>query len=495
MAGARKKPNRAGKYQGFFLNMNGQRVFFTGTHDRRETLRMGEKLEDEHRQIRLGYREPPRSASKYKARPFAEVKDEYLAWGKTQGGIGGRPWSAKHAYYKATYLAWWVERLHFETMGDLDGILSKVENSLRDLKAKGKAGKSLLNYSEALKSFCLWCEKRGFLDHDPLKNLERFDTTPTKVYRALTREELRKLLSVAPENRQLVYATASTTGLRLGELIALRVSDLNTDLKVLNLHAEWTKNRKPGLQPLPLWLMKRLQESVKGKAPSAPLLDISTKNATRRFYKDLKNAGIPRFVPGEGITTFHSLRATFATLLIEDGADVKTAMTLMRHSTPDLTVNRYAKARREKLVEFTETVGEVARAGVESESKCAIRVHRTAANLVSGGEIKDLMAGTTGLETPRATSQNSDNSKTETPQNPAQSNTSKDKASPPDDKTIPTPGQEKDTLLHSKSAIRVHQDSLRLMPELDFIIKVWPDLSNEVRETIMAMVTKKEERK
>lgn len=82
MASARKKPNRAGKYQGFFLNMNGQRVFFTGTHDRRETIRMAERLEDEHRQIRLGYREPPKSASKHKARPFAEVKDEYLAWAK-----------------------------------------------------------------------------------------------------------------------------------------------------------------------------------------------------------------------------------------------------------------------------------------------------------------------------------------------------------------------------------------------------------------------------
>ena len=93
MAGTRKKPNKTGKFQAWYLDMNGHRVFFTGTHDRRETLRIAERLEDEHRQIRLGYREPPKSASKYKARPFTEVKEEYLAWGKAQGGRNGRPWS------------------------------------------------------------------------------------------------------------------------------------------------------------------------------------------------------------------------------------------------------------------------------------------------------------------------------------------------------------------------------------------------------------------
>jgi hypothetical protein len=153
-----------------------------------------------------------------------------------------------------------------------------------------------------------------------------------------------------------------------------------------------------GLQPLPLWLLKRLTESVKGKVPNAPLLAISRSNATRKFYRDMEKAGIPRLILGEGTTTFHSLRATFATLLMEEGADLKTAMTLMRHSTPDLTVNRYAKARRETLVEFAETVGEVARAGMDNESNCATSVLREVCGGVTSGNIKDLMAGTTGLE-------------------------------------------------------------------------------------------------
>jgi integrase len=377
MAGARKKPNPSGKYRGFYKDRHGERINFLGTHDRKETVRIAEKLEDEETQIKLGFRNAP---NKYKARPYSEVAKEYLAWGNSQGGLGGRPWSKKHSTYKAKYLSIWQDRLGLETLGDLDGTLPKVEAVLQEFQNQGHAGNSLTLYAGALKSFCLWCERRGYLDSDPLKGLERFDITPRKIYRALTRQEMQGLLAVVPEDRQLLYALAASTGLRKGELRALRVSDLNLDFKSLNLRAEITKNRKPGLQPLPAWLLERLQEAVKGKAPDAPLLPVPG-NARERFCKDLELAGIPRFKTGEGIATFHGLRVSFATMLMEEGADIKTAMTLMRHSTPDLTVNRYAKPRREKLTEFAETIGAITRTVLENGLKSATGVLQKEASL------------------------------------------------------------------------------------------------------------------
>ena len=65
--------------------MNGKRVFFLGTHDRRETRRMAEKLEDDNVQIKLGYKQPATSADKFKNRSFSEVIAEYIAWGESQG--------------------------------------------------------------------------------------------------------------------------------------------------------------------------------------------------------------------------------------------------------------------------------------------------------------------------------------------------------------------------------------------------------------------------
>jgi len=105
------------------------------------------------------------------------------------------------------------------------------------------------------------------------------------------------------------------------------------------------------------------------------------------------------------------------------------------------------------------------------------------------------MVGATGFESMPPTLQKSHNTQTNIPQNSAKSNTSEGEATAPDDKTITTPEQEKDTLLHSKCAISVHQNSLQLTPELELIIKSWPDLSNEVREKILAIIPKKEEEK
>lgn len=93
MAGVRRKPQSSGKYQAWFVDMDGQRKFFVGVRSRPETLRMAQRLEDEHRQIRLGYRPPPHPSDRHQTRPLAEVVHEYLAWGQLQGGRRGHPWT------------------------------------------------------------------------------------------------------------------------------------------------------------------------------------------------------------------------------------------------------------------------------------------------------------------------------------------------------------------------------------------------------------------
>ena len=105
------------------------------------------------------------------------------------------------------------------------------------------------------------------------------------------------------------------------------------------------------------------------------------------------------------------------------------------------------------------------------------------------------MVGATGFEPVHSNSQKLNNTRTKIPQNSAESNTRGGEATAPDDKTPTTPEQEKDTFLHSKCAISVHQNYLPLSAELELVIKAWPDLSNEIKEKILAMITKKEEGK
>jgi len=86
MAGVRKRPQSSGKYQVWFIDMDGRRKYFVGLRSRPETLRRAQRLEDEHRHIRLGYRPPPHPSDRHQTRLLTEVVPEYLAWGQLQGG-------------------------------------------------------------------------------------------------------------------------------------------------------------------------------------------------------------------------------------------------------------------------------------------------------------------------------------------------------------------------------------------------------------------------
>src|SRR5262249_41083044 len=162
----------------------------------------------------LGYRPAMQTADKHLHCPFVDIKDEYVAWGETQGGRDGRPWGKTHARNRRTHLSWWQEQLGFESLADLAGILPRVEEALRELKTKGRAGKTLANYAEAIAAFCDWCVQRGYLATDPLQSLGTFDTAPRTRRRAMTVAEIHQLLRACAPHRRLLFETAFLSGLR-----------------------------------------------------------------------------------------------------------------------------------------------------------------------------------------------------------------------------------------------------------------------------------------
>ncbi len=373
MAGVRKKPQSNGKYQGWFTDYKGDRKFFIGTKKKTETKHMADKFEDEHRQVRLGYRPIPKRADKFRNKHVKEIIDAYLAWGQAQGGRGGRPWGKVHFRKRTSMLEWWQDKLGFEVMADLEGILARVEDILRKLRLENRSGKTLQNYAEALNSFCSWSVKRGFLRSNPLHDLEPFDTTPLTIRRAMTEDEIMELFQAAPLERKLLYAVAFTTGLRAGELRSLTENHLDEENCGLILNAEWTKNRKKGFQPLPSSLLVNLKEFAERKIasrfyeknyrrfedidiPENPILYVPSHPA-REMDKDLELAGIPK-TTSAGKIDFHSCRVAFITFVLEAGATVKEAQVLARHSTPILTMNTYARAKDSRLTDLTEMVAE-----------------------------------------------------------------------------------------------------------------------------------------
>ena len=375
------------------VSYDGRRKTFTGVNSKERTLELAQAEELKVKRIAAGLEAPPTGARRHRARPFAEVRAEYIQWGRSQGGRGGRAWSRVHAANRQAALDWWQKELGLDVLGDLDGALPRVEEALRKFQTD-HTNKTVALRAEALRSFCRWGVQRGYLEADPLTGLAPFNTTPQMIRRAMTDAEITKLLAAAPEHRRLLYEVALCTGLRAGELRSLTSDDLDAEGRGLVLHAEWTKARKPGFQPLPATLVGRLQAFIKAgtaaalyraaarrkgsttQVPENPLLYVGS-HAARDLQADLAAAGISKNAPG-GKLDFHSLRTAFISRVIESGASIKEAMSLARHSSPNLTLNVYGRAREGRLAEIAEHVG----AGIltdetDSESPKAAQLRAT----------------------------------------------------------------------------------------------------------------------
>ena len=258
-----------------------------------------------------------------------------------------------------------------QMVADLQDSLAQVEAILRELSADGRAGKTLANYAEALAAFCDWCVARGYLEADPLKDFKGFDTTPKDKRRAMTVEEIQRLLVACPSDRRLLWETALLSGLRANELRHLSVDHLDVAQSGLHLDASWTKNRKGEYLPLPHALVERLRASTNQalarygqvykkerprNIPSHPLLYVP-RDLARVLDKDLQLADIPKYTKA-GKVDFHALRVTYINLVIESGVNLKEAQTLARHATPDMTMNVYGRTKEERLSFAVEQIAE-----------------------------------------------------------------------------------------------------------------------------------------
>ena len=175
--------------------------------------------------------------------------------------------------------------------------------------------------------------------------------------RAMTKEEIMRLLNVCDPKRRLLYEMAICTGLRAGELDHLKVKNIDLHNGEVILEEAWTKNHKQGMQPIPKWLVEKLRIEIAGKGPDDKVLEVPTHTA-RELNKELEKAHIPK-TTDEGKVDFHAFRVVYITSLLEVGkANPLEAKELARHSTLELTMNVYGRTRKENLKEIIENIGE-----------------------------------------------------------------------------------------------------------------------------------------
>jgi integrase len=279
-----------------------------------------------------------------------------------------------------------------QTIQDIDAAL--VEGALRELLASGLAGKTVQGYSEALASFCDWCVSRQYLAADPLSIITAFNCTPKNPHRELAADEIQKLLVAAPAHQALLYRVALSTGYRQNELRSLTVGCLDLFGPSLPLAAEFCKDRRDARQPITRELADELAALSKGKPANAPLLDMPKQETCgANLDRDFSKAGIRRQTTS-GNATFHSFRVNYINAVVKTGADLKTIMTLARHSSATMSMSTYAKPDAQRLRECAALVSEsmkqterpiLGQQLVVGSDSCAVNIYsRSTCRIASG---------------------------------------------------------------------------------------------------------------
>ena len=172
--------------------------------------------------------------------------------------------------------------------------------------------------------------------------------SPRRLAEIFSPEELLEFFSsVRNLKHRTIMMTAYAGGLRIGEVIKLRVSDIDSKRMMIKVQeGKGSKDRYTILSPR---LLSELRVYWKKYKPRYWLFtSIRNKSHVTKscphqaFDRTRKKMGIKKRV------TFHSLRHSFATHMLEAGVDIRTIQVLMGHSSLNSTA-RYLHIARKKL--------------------------------------------------------------------------------------------------------------------------------------------------
>jgi integrase len=223
-----------------------------------------------------------------------------------------------------------------------------VEAFIAAKQREGKAPKSISNYVGLLYSIFAYAEKRGWVRSNPVALADKPRTEPRDAdIRYLELEELEALINAVPDDEvgrveRVLYRTAAMTGLRRGELLALRWRDVDWSNGLVRVRRNYTRGEfgtpksRRSSRAVPLAdalggeFERHFQRSqFRGDDDlvfAHPLLGtvLDPSKVQKRFKKAARRAGLRS-------VRFHDLRHTFGTRMAAAGAPLRAIQEWMGH--------------------------------------------------------------------------------------------------------------------------------------------------------------------
>jgi integrase/recombinase XerD len=290
----------------------------------------------------LQYLRHERGQSENTVKTYAAVLGKFVAWAEKQPV---RDWKDVDLRQLMSFLQHERQR--------------QLETGPKD-SARKLSGESVYLEIAALRAFYKFAENEKFLPNNVAENLSlprRWKRLP----KALTDDEIKRLL--APENPSTpentcdaaVLELAYASGLRLAELKNLRLEQLHLEAGFINVIGKGNKERVVPVGRKAVDALNRYIDGARPKliTPKSPANVFLTKRGTPfaavtlwlRIKKRVRRAGIERNI------TPHMLRHSFATHLLEHGADLRVIQELLGHANIS-TTEIYTHVARNRLREI-----------------------------------------------------------------------------------------------------------------------------------------------
>ena len=251
--------------------------------------------------------------------------------------------------------AWLKSRRHPLDPSAIDPLV--VRGFLADLSLREKKRSTIARKISALRSFFDWMRREGFVEDNPARDV----LTPRqerKLPRFLDEGDVARLMDSVPADTpaglrdrallELLYAT----GMRVGELAGLTVHDLHpsdNEMRVMGKgrRERWVYFGSRARAALDAWLSARARGEIASRSEAlfvnARGGRLTDRSVRRIVHKRVREAALSRSISP------HGLRHSFATHLLNRGADLRAIQELLGHASLK-TTQRYTHVSTEQMM-------------------------------------------------------------------------------------------------------------------------------------------------
>ncbi|MCE1236100.1 MAG: tyrosine-type recombinase/integrase [Hyphomicrobiales bacterium] len=210
-----------------------------------------------------------------------------------------------------------------------------------------------------------WAERQGLIEASPFRTAEVRVRLPKRLPRCLTAAELRALFRTrreAPPKIALAILLLFTTGMRVAELCALRLGDIDLDRRTLRIRGKGDRERQVYL--ISTEVVSELRAHIRDRGlQRAPATTRLFGSAGGTAATDRIRRGLRRVAEAAGLSrriTPHMLRHSAATSLLEAGIDIRFVQRLLGHRSIS-TTEIYTHVSDERLKQAVSKANTLAR--------------------------------------------------------------------------------------------------------------------------------------